>query len=93
MNIFTRLFKVKSKVTIYYDNSGEVLDAVGNIGVTRANRGAFKLLRGQINPTFGYKARRFLKRIATEISARAAIFCDEESVKAVPYIGLLEDGK
>ena len=96
MNIFTRLFRVKSKVTIYFDNRGEVLEAVGNIGQTRANRGAFKLLRGQINLSFGYKLRRFLKRLANEIIRRAemaANYYDEESVAAVPYIGLLEDGR
>ena len=96
MNIFTRIFRCKSKVTIYYDNRGEVLEAVGNIGQTRANRGAFKLHRGQINPTFGCKLRRFIKRLANEISRRAkmaANYYDEESVAAIPVIGLLEDGR
>lgn len=77
-------------VKIKYDRTGAVKKIKGNIGRTRANRAALELWKGNVEPTFGYKARRFIKRMATEISARAAIFCDEESVKAVPYIGLEE---
>lgn len=77
-------------VKIKYDRAGAVKKIKGNIGRTRANRAALELWKGNIEPTFGYKLRRFIKRIATEISARAAIFCDEGSVKAVPYIGLEE---
>ena len=79
-------------VKIKYDRDGTVKKIKGNIGQTRANRAARELWKGNVEPTFGYKARRFVKRLATEISARAAIFCEEESVKAVPYIGL-EDGR
>lgn len=96
MSIFTRLFRAKSKVTIYYDRNCDVIEAVGNIGQTRANRGAFKLHRGQINPTFGYKLRRFIHRLAREIKHRAEMasrYYDTESVQAIPVIGLLEDGR
>lgn len=75
-------------VKIKYDRTGAVKKIKGNIGRTRANRAALELWKGNVEPTFGYKMRRFIKRIATEISARAAVFCDEDSVKAVPYIGL-----
>lgn len=80
-------------VKIKYDRTGAVKKIKGNIGQTRANRAARELWQGNVEPTFGYKLRRFIKRLATEISARAAIFCDEDSVKAVPYIGLLDDGR
>lgn len=96
MSIFTRLFRAKSKVTIYYDAGGEVIEAVGNIGMTRACRGAFELHKGQIEPTTGYKLRRFIRRLAREISHRAEMasrFYDTESVQAIPVIGLLEDGR
>ena len=96
MSIFTRLFRAKSKVTIYYDRNGEVIEAVGNIGRTRACRGAFKLHKGQIEPTTGYKLRRFIRRLAREIAHRAEMasrYCDEESVRAIPVIGLLEGGR
>lgn len=81
------------KVKIKYDRTGAVKKIKGNIGRTRANRAALELWKGNVEPTFGYKLRRFIKRMAAEISARAAVFCDEESVKAVPHIGLLDDGR
>lgn len=96
MNIFTRIFRVKSKVTIYYDNHNEVIAAVGNIGPTRAGRGAFELHSGHISPTFGCKLRRFIHRLAREIKHRAEMasrFYDTESVQAIPVIGMLEDGR
>lgn len=96
MNLFTRFFKVKSKATIYYDSHGEVISVVGNIGPTRAARGAFKLHCNAISPTVGYKLRRFVRRLAHKIKHRAEMalyYCDQESVNAVPYIGLLEDGR
>ena len=81
-------------VKIKYDRHGAVKSIRGNIGRTRANRGALELWRGNFEPTTGYKLRRFFKRLGHEISRRAnmaANFYDEESVKAVPYIGLLEN--
>lgn len=96
MSIFTRLFRAKSKVTIYFDRNCEVIKAVGNIGSTRACRGAYKLHKGQIEPTTGYKLRRFIHRLAREIKHRAEMasrYCDEESVRAIPVIGLLKDGQ
>lgn len=77
-------------VKIKYDRTGAVKKIKGNIGRTRANRAALELWKGNVQPTFWYKARRFVKRLATEIFAHAAVFCDEESVNAVPHIGLEE---
>ena len=83
-------------VKIKYDHNGAVKSIKGNVGRTRMNRAALELWKGNIKPTTGYKLRRFLKRLANEISRRAemaANYYDEESVAAVPYIGLLEDGR
>ena len=86
-------------VKIKFDKDGNIksikapLPDDGTTGRTRMSKAALELWKGNVQPTFWYKTRRFIKRMATEISARAAVFCDEESVKAVPYIGLLEDGR
>lgn len=81
---------------VKYSKNGEVKSIKGNIGRTRMNRAALELWKGNIKPTTGYKLRRFIKRLANEIARRiemAANYYDEESVAAVPYIGLLEDGR
>ena len=83
-------------VKIKYDRNGAVKSIKGNVGRTRMNRAALELWKGNIKPTTGYKLRRFIKRVANEISRRAEMashYYDEESVAAVPYIGLLEDGR
>ena len=71
MNIFTRIFKVRSKVTVYFDKNGEPIEAVGNIGETRANRAAGWLRLKDVEPTAGmkfraglYKCFRFFRRSA-----------------------------
>lgn len=84
------------KVKIIYTKNGEVKKVVGNVGRTRMGKAALVLWKGEIEPTTGYKLRRFFKRLGHEISRRAnmaANFYDEESVNAVPHIGLLEDGR
>lgn len=57
MNIFTRIFKVRSKVTVYFDKNGEPIEATGNIGETRANRAAGWLRLKDVEPTAGMKFR------------------------------------
>ena len=57
MNIFTRIFKVRSKVTVYFDKNGEPIEATGNIGETRANRAAGWLRLKSVEPTAGMKFR------------------------------------
>lgn len=84
------------KVKIIYTKNGEVKKVVGNVGRTRMSKAALVLWRGEIEPTTGYKLRRFFKRLGHEISRRATMaanFYDEESVNVVPHIGLLEDGR
>lgn len=96
MSIFTRLFRAKSKVTIYYDAGGKVIEAVGNIGRTRANRGAYVLHCGKIKPTFKMRLGYFMTNLSRIIKHRAEMasrFYDTESVQAIPVIGMLEDGR
>lgn len=98
MNIIKRTIKAKSKVTIYFDKNGEVIEAVGNIGWTRAGRGAFALNRLKVNPTFGYKLRRFFRRlpdIINEMIEDARVIATTPAPSAVcadelPLIGLEE---
>ena len=44
-------------VKIKFDSHGEVKKITGNIGQTRANRGALELWKGNVEPTTGYKLR------------------------------------
>lgn len=59
------------KATVKFDKYGNVKSIKGNIGQTRANRAALKLWRGNVEPTTGYKLRRFIKRMFLELSTRA----------------------
>lgn len=88
--------KIKIKID---DRTGEVKKAKANVGEndgrTRMNRAALKLWRGEVEPTFGYKLRRFFKRLFTNISARAAYAAAYHTVGSqqaceVPYICLEE---
>ena len=89
-------------VKIKFDKDGNIksikapLPNDGTTGRTRMSKAALVLWRGEIEPTTGYKLRRFFRRLGHEISRRAnmaANFYDEESVNALPHIGLLEDGR
>ena len=78
-------------VKIKYDRkTGKVKKITGNIGQTRANRAAYQLWRGNVEPTRWYKLRRFFKRLSTEISARIALAADYHSERFDEYIGLEE---
>ena len=55
MNIFKRIFKVRSKATVYFDKNGEVIEIKGNIGRTRMNRAASAFHFSDPTPTFGMK--------------------------------------
>lgn len=87
-------------VKIKFDKDGNIksikapLPDDGTTGRTRMGKAALVLWKGEIEPTTGYKLRRFFKRLGHEISRRATMaanFYDEETVKATPYVGLLED--
>jgi len=83
-------------VKIKYDRHGAVKSIRGNIGRTRANRGALELWRGNFEPTTGYKLRRFIRRAFHNLTIRAeaayAYHTDmHRQAHEVPYIGLLEN--
>lgn len=59
------------KATVKYDKYGNVKSIKGNIGRTRMNRAALELWKGNVEPTTGYKLRRFIKRMFLELSNRA----------------------
>ena len=82
-------------VKIKYDRHGEVKKITGNIGQTRANRGALELWKGNVEPTTGYKLRRFIRRAFNELSTRAEAAYAYHTMNApqaceVPVIGLEE---
>ena len=80
-------------VKIKFDRkTGKVKKITGNIGQTRANLAAYQLWRGNVEPTRLHKLRRFIKRLSTEICARATLAADyhNERFDDVPYIGLEE---
>ena len=58
-------------VKIKYGRNGAVKSIKGNIGQTRMNRAALELWKGNVEPTTGYKLRRFIKRMFSELSNRA----------------------
>lgn len=83
-------------IKVRIDRNGNVRRVVGNVGQTRMNKAANELWRGNIEPTFGYKLRRFIRRAAITFNvkmAEAAQIALGTDVPAsdVPVIGLLED--
>ena len=55
-------------IKVRIDRNGNVRRVVGNVGQTRMNKAANELWRGNIEPTFGYKLRRFLRRFGRACS-------------------------
>ena len=54
-------------VKIKYGRNGAVKSIKGNVGRTRMNRAALELWKGNVEPTTGYKLRRFFKRFFTAL--------------------------
>ena len=84
-------------VKIKYGRNGAVKSIKGNIGRTRMNRAALELWKGNVEPTTGYKLRRFIKRLFTEMSARAEAVCAYHIVGSpqaceISFIGIEENG-
>lgn len=83
-------------IKVRIDRNGNVRRVVGNVGQTRMNRAAAALWHGDIEPTFGYKLRRFIRRFAKTADAwidgcaQIALGTDVPA-SDVPVIGLLED--
>ena len=59
------------KATVKFDKYGNVKSIKGDIGQTRMNLAALELWKGNVEPTTGYKLRRFIKRMFSELSNRA----------------------
>lgn len=82
-------------IKVRIDRNGNVRRVVGNVGQTRMNRAAAALWHGDIEPTFGYKLRRFVKRAVLTFNAKmdeAAQIALGTDVPAseIEYIGLEE---
>lgn len=80
-------------VKIKYGRNGAVKSIKGNIGRTRMNRAALELWKGNVEPTTGYKLRRFFKRFFTALKTRAEAahrYHNTPHAAAMPYIGLEE---
>ena len=82
-------------IKVKIDRNGNVRRVVGNVGQTRMNRAAAALWHGDIEPTFSYKLRRFVKRavltfnVKMDEAAQIALGTDVPA-SDVPVIGLLE---
>ena len=83
-------------IKVKIDRNGNVRRVVGNVGQTRMNKAAAALWQGNIEPTFGYKLRRFIRRFAKTAdhwfneAAQIALGTDVPASDG-PVIGLLED--
>ena len=80
-------------VKIKYGRNGAVKSIKGNVGRTRMNRAALELWKGNVEPTTGYKLRRFFKRFFTALKTRAEAasrYHAAPHAAAMPYIGLEE---
>ena len=83
-------------IKIKIDRHGNVRHVVGNVGQTRMNKAANELWRGNIEPTFGYKLRRFIRRFAKTADhwfdeAAETAFGTDVPASEIEYIGLLEE--
>ena len=83
-------------IKVKIDRNGNVRRVIGDVGQTRMNKAAAALWQGNIEPTFGYKLRRFVKRAVLTFNAKmdeAAQIALGADVAAseIEYIGLLEE--
>lgn len=83
-------------IKVKIDRNGNVRRVIGDVGQTRMNKAATALWHGDIEPTFGYKLRRFVKRAVLTFNAKmdeAAQIALGTEVPAseIEYIGLLEE--
>lgn len=83
-------------IKVKIDRNGNVRRVIGDVGQTRMNKAAAALWQGNIEPTFGYKLRRFFRRAALTFNAKmdeaaAIAYSTDTPAAEVPYIGLLED--
>lgn len=83
----------KSKTTIYFDRGGNVRKITSNAGPTRHNKAAYYLHRNDVQPTFGMKLRRFIRRVRLTVRHHAeyAAYNRTHPAASMPYIGMLEE--
>lgn len=86
----------RATIKVKIDRNGNVRRVVGNVGQTRMNKAAAALWHGDIEPTFGYKLRRFFRRAANTFNAKmdeaaAIAFGTDVPASEIEYIGLLEE--
>jgi hypothetical protein len=82
-------------IKVKIDRNGNVRRVVGNVGQTRMNKAAAALWHGDIEPTFGYKLHRFIRRAALTFNAKmdeaaAIAYGTDVPAAEVPFIGLEE---
>lgn len=83
------------QIKIKFDRHGNVKKVIGNVGQTRMNRAALELWKGNIEPGFGYKLRRFIRRAANTLDAmldeaERIAFAPEPRADEITFIGLEE---
>ncbi|MEE1264030.1 hypothetical protein [Ruminococcus sp.] len=83
-------------IKVKIDRNGNVRRVIGDVGQTRMNRAAAALWHGDIEPTFGYKLRRFVKRAVLTFNAKmdeaaAIAYGADVTASEIEYIGLLEE--
>ncbi len=83
------------QVKIKFDRHGNVKKVIGDVGRTRMNRAALELWKGNIEPSFGYKLRRFIRRAVNTLDAmldeaERIAFTPEPQADEITFIGLEE---
>ncbi len=67
----------RAKTTIKFDRNGNVVKITSNAGFTRNNKAAFYLHCNDVQPTFGVKLRRFMRRLFNFIRYQADLIIRE----------------
>ena len=75
----------------------EIENIKGNIGYVAQDCAAAKLHRHEVMPTFGYKLRRFCRRLRNYLAYQADIACSHivgsQTAASMPYIGIEENSR
>jgi len=81
---------MKAKTIIIYNHNGSIRKITSNAGPTRHCRAAHELQRNNVQPTFGTKLRRFLRRLRLTIRhyAEEAQYNRHHPAVLMPYIGM-----
>lgn len=85
---------MKAITKIIYNHNGSIRKITSNAGPTRHCRAAHELQRNNVQPTFGTKLRRFLRRLRLTVYhyVREAHYNRHHPAALMPYIGMdMED--